>query len=185
MRKTMTSYYCHLNSGGHVSTNLQLFSLRAAISYWKDFQGISSPSLSQEKQYGMLITVLLGSSLAQLLGQNFNLHKNSQQVDKPDTLLSNLFKTIRISPQDQQRIQREFSDFIVDYDACRHFGPPKHARLDDFTRNKIKKFVALTKEIWNIVIDYFRAKNANIQIEDIDEVLDPCGVSVEYPDAKK
>ena len=52
-----------------------------------------------------------------------------------------------------------FNDFLVYYDAIRHFGNVKHTIVEELTLEKLDYFRRMTIEIWDIIISKYRQDN--------------------------
>ncbi|MFH1679694.1 MAG: hypothetical protein ABIH26_03510 [Candidatus Eisenbacteria bacterium] len=166
--------FCHLDSPG-LDTNLQFHSLEQARCLFKRFKneveaGILSESRIRER--AVFITSALGLSLSQLLGQN--VPPRGSRVGSPKELLSDFLETAGTDDAKRANLEQRFGDFIDNYDAIRHFGPPKHEVVAQLDFAKTQEFFFLTREIWNIVLGYYGRKNRDrfSDSDDIDEILE-------------
>jgi hypothetical protein len=64
--------------------------------------------------------------------------------------------------------------FIKDYDACRHFGSPKHPIVSKLTIEKCRQHLDLTVKIWDKTVKKYMAdrKDSNNELREFESVLD-------------
>jgi len=165
--------YYYRQSWG-VGTNLQLHSLRQAWRLWGELQHkkeILKDRESRIRERCVVIVDLLGLSLTQLLGQNFG--GTSTKIPPPKCLMSSFLKVVKLSEQDKKDIADKFSDFLSFYDGCRHFGLPKHEKINQLTFEITREFVELAIEIWDLVCSHFRSDcNAALNFVSVRDILD-------------
>lgn len=166
------TYYCHLDSANRVeNTNLQLYSLERAAKEWNKLVNLVNESGSENvnslAERITFITNCFGLSLSQLIGQN-SPSSNNKRIESPSKLLPKLLKGIS-DDVTQERLNREFKDFLVYYDAIRHFGKIKYKSIDELTLDKLDYFRKITIEIWDLVISKYRQDKGN-EIEDFSSV---------------
>ena len=108
-------YYARLDSGGLLTTNLQLYTVRQAIKYWlqleKDYKSKTFDENILKERY-VFIVILCGTSVTQLLGQNC-LKVKDNKVDNPKTLFREaIFDKERCT----KTVFKKFENFIDDYE---------------------------------------------------------------------
>lgn len=156
------AYYCHLDSANRIEgTNLQLYSLEKAAEEWNlllEFVNNPDSYNTNSKVERIAFTIsCLGLSLSQLIGQNCN-SENSNRIPSPSVLLPNLLQEIT----DNETIERligHFDNFLIYYNAIRHFGTIKHSIIEELTLEKLDNFCRMTIEIWDIIISKYRQNN--------------------------
>jgi len=150
--KSSLPYYYRTSPG--IGTNLQLYSLRQAWRCWQDLSS-KKDQLGEGKirERCVVTVVLLGISMSQLLGQNTPL--TSDTIPPPRRLLQKFLDQTAISNAQKENVIDRFGNFMDMYDDCRHFGPPKHQKLDSLDLKATESFVDLTIEIWDIVLGHF------------------------------
>lgn len=169
-------YYFRTSPG--IGSNLQIYSLRQA---WRCWQNLSSKKdrLDEGKirERCVLTVVLLGLSLSQLLGQNTPL--NSKSIPPPSKLLPGFLDKTAISDTQKKSLLTRFDNFMDVCNDCRHFGPPKHQKLNNLDFKATESFVNLTIEIWDIVLGHFEVGQGIFK--SICEILDESNEDEEYP----
>ena len=158
------TYYCHLDSANRIDgTNLQLYSLEKAAEEWNELLNIvNEPDFLNSNSLAERITFIIncfGLSLSQLIGQN-SPSLNSNRIESPSKLLPKVLKGIS-DDATQERLKSEFKDFLVYYNAIRHFGKVKYKSVDELTLEKLDYFRRMTIEIWDIVISKYRQDKGN------------------------
>lgn len=158
------TYYCHLDSANTVEdTNLQLYSLEKAAKEWNELIelvneiGIERVNCLAERM--TFIINCFGLSLSQLIGQN-SPPSNGKKIESPSKLLPKLLKGIS-DDVTQERLESDFKDFLIYYDAIRHFGKVKYKSIDELTLAKLDHFRCMTIEIWDLVISKYRQDKEN------------------------
>lgn len=163
--KLKKGLYYYRQSWG-IGTNLQLHSLRQA---WKLLCDVKSKSKSLRdgriRERCVVIVDLIGLSLSQLLGQNYA--SESSSVPSPRHLIELCLSESDLSDESKKRILIKFTDFLSYYDDCRHFGSPKHKKIDTLTLEKTDDFFSLAIEIWNLV-----CKHHDLEFDSIKNILD-------------
>lgn len=153
------AYYCHLDSANRIEgTNLQLYSLEKAAVEWNsllDFvnEPYSFNANSMMERIAFTISCL-GLSLSQLIGQNSQ-SENGNRIPSPSVLLPNLLEEIT-DDETLERLTALFNNFLIYYNAIRHFGNVKHSIVEELTLDKLDDFRKMTIEIWDIIISRFR-----------------------------
>jgi hypothetical protein len=156
------AYFCHLDSANRIDgTNLQLYSLEKAAEEWNTLLGfVNEPDYfntnSMAERIAFIISCL-GLSLSQLIGQN-SPSGNGKRIPSPSILLPNLLEEIT-DDETLERLIGMFNDFLVYYNAIRHFGNVKHAVVEELTLEKLDYFRIMTIEIWDIIISKYRQDN--------------------------
>ena len=162
------AYYCHLDSANRIDgTNLQLYSLEKAATEWNELLDlINEPyplnANSVVERIAFIINCL-GLSLSQLIGQN-SPSSNRGRIESPSKLLPKVLEEIS-DKTTRERITDEFNDFLVYYDAIRHFGKVKQNSVDKLTIEKLDFFRKMAIEIWDIIISKYRQDEEN-EIDD-------------------
>lgn len=158
------TYYCRLDSANRIeATNLQLYSLEKAAKEWNDLIelvneiGIENVDCLSERM--TFIINCFGLSISQLIGQNCP-PSNSNRIESPSKLLPKMLKGIADNVT-QERLESDFKDFLVYYDAIRHFGKVKYKSIDELTLTKLDHFRCMTIEIWDLVISKYRQNKEN------------------------
>jgi hypothetical protein len=173
------SYYAHLDSILRLeSTNLQLYSLKKAACEWNEVidliinDGIGHVDHLKERL--AFILSCLGLSLSQLLGQNCP-SPEKEKMDNPGILLGKILKDNRVDRTKRRWLNNAFKDFLLYYDAVRHFGENKdqqnYRTIDQLTLKRLNRFVHMTVEIWDIIIVMYR-KNPKNKIDDFNSISD-------------
>lgn len=170
--KQMTSLPYYVRESWGIGTNLQLHSLRLAWKLWIDLQSKKdSLSKSRIRERCVVIVDILGLSLSQLLGQNVAIP--SKRVPPPKELLSSFLNQTSLPNQQKNSVIKRFNQFLDFYDDCRHFGAPKHVRIDRLSFQDTEAFLNLAIEIWDLVINHFRAgRKGSLQFKSIREILE-------------
>jgi len=156
------AYYCHLDSANRIEgTNLQLYSLEKVAEEWNallDFanepDSLNTNSLAERIAFTINC---LGLSLSQLIGQN-SPSANGNRIPPPSILLPNLLREIT-DDETLEKLIGVFNDFLVYYNAIRHFGNVKHTIVEELTLDKLDYFRRMTIEIWDIIISKYRQDN--------------------------
>jgi hypothetical protein len=133
--------------------------LQQAAKYWNECVDLVADggieNVDQGRERIAFILSCLGLSLSQLLGQNCP-SPETDKIDQLGQLLSALLVLASINRTLQKRLNRTFNEFLLYYDAVRHFGKnkdEKHYRMvDQLTLNKLDRFRRMTVEIWDVVI---------------------------------
>ena len=173
------SYYAHLDSASRFeSTNLQLYSLKKAACEWNELvdlimdHGIGHFDHFKERR--VFILSCLGLSLSQLLGQNCP-SPEKEKMDNPGVLMGKILKNDHVDRTKRRRLNSTFNDFLLYYDAVRHFGENKNQKnyrtIDQLTLKRLNRFVHMTVEIWDIIIEMHR-KNPKNNIDDFISISD-------------
>ncbi len=158
-------YYCHLDSSlNFEDTNLQLYSLKKAADEWNELinkineVGIENVDFLKERL--TFITSCLGLSLSQLIGQN-STSLNKDWTEPPSKLFPILIKGIDVKDVTKAKLEKVFANFLIYYNAIRHFGESKYKSVDELTLSKLDCFRSMTIEIWDLVISTYRLKKEN------------------------
>ena len=101
----------------------------------------------------------LGLSLSQLIGQN-SPSLNRNRIESPSKLLPKVLKGISDNAT-YEKLKSDFNNFLVYYDAIRHFGKIKHKSVNQLTLEKLDYFRKMTIEIWDIIISKYRQDKEN------------------------
>lgn len=153
--RQITSLPYYVRESWGIGTNLQLHSLRKAWRCWLDLLSKKdSLNESRRRERCVVIVDFLGLSLSQLLGQNVAVP--SKHVPPPQELLPSFLKKTSLPKQQKTSVIKRFKQFLAYYDDCRHFGAPKHVRIDNLSLQNTEAFLNLAIEIWDLVIDHFR-----------------------------
>jgi len=168
-------YFCHLDSTFSISaTNLQLYSLKKASEEWNDLVHYinenGSENLECYAERLVFITNCFGLSISQIIGQNYSSAEN-ERIESPSNLFQVFLNDSKLDVSEKEKLNNLFSDFLIYYDALRHFGKAKYNTIDSLTLNKLDSFRKMTMRIWDIVISNFRQNEAN-EIEDFDSIGD-------------
>src|SRR5262245_44739336 len=160
-------YYVRESYGS--GTNLQLYSLRKAWQCWHELNPKAADGRSRERY--VLTVALRGLSLSQLLGQNTLVSR--ERIPSPSQLLATFLEQIDLEEPQRSGLIARFAVFVDFYDACRHFGPPKHEKLDQLDHATTGSFVELAIEIWDLVLTHFRTgREGSLDVRSIRELLD-------------
>lgn len=169
------SLYCFRQSWG-IASNLQLHSLRLAYELWANLQvrrnvptnsGRSALRPARITERCVVIVDLLGLSLSQLLGQNF-FSGIDNKVPGPRHLWTSFLGVAEFP--NKKDINCKFRQLMNFYDDCRHFGIPKHCKINELSFELTGEFVKLALDIWDLVCDHFNSKNPgaiSVSIRDI------------------
>jgi hypothetical protein len=173
-------YYCYIDSpSGIGKTNLQLYSLQQAAKSWNEaVEADGDPAALHVTERLAFILNALGLSLSQLLGQNCpSLEK--KRMDNPRILLRAVLSRASVDRADFDRLDSTFGHFISYYDPLRHFGKNKdeahYRKVDELALAKVKEFIRMTVEIWDVVIAIHREDEENEfdDFKSIAEVIEP------------
>jgi hypothetical protein len=141
--------YCTVSSEDPDSSNFQLFSLRQAFKYWEEL-----PKAKREapeiREYLAFIIVCAGTSISQLLGQNAVHPGPGDYVQPPKQLFLKVFGK-------QHPKRKHFVEFIDVYDDCRHFGLPKHPKINALTKKNCQGYLNLIVFLWDEVVNKYLA----------------------------
>lgn len=163
-----TKPFCEVSSEDPNSSNLQLFSLSQAFRFYRIFQRIK-PTISapQQTEYLIFIIICLGTSISQLLGQNASTPQSGTHIGTPKQLFDQIFGGSH--PK-----RNNFLHFIDIYDACRHFGSPKHRVLNSLTAPDCDAFLDLIVDLWDELVHTYIAsgKDTNGQLSGFNSVRD-------------
>lgn len=174
--------YYYRQSWG-IGTNLQLHSLRQAWNLWKELQTKRSdlkPARIRERC--VVIISLLGLSISQLLGQNFS-NSNTGKIPSPKCLLGNFIKSSDLPVHTQSDIKHKFGELISFYDAIRHFGIPKHEKINRLTFEKTGGMINFSIELWDTVCHHFKSKRTSpISFASIREIIEKTGDNEDVDD---
>lgn len=170
--RQMTSLPYYVRESWGIGTNLQLHSLRKAWRCWLDLRSKKySLSESRIRERCVIIVDLLGLSLSQLLGQNVAIP--SKRVPPPQELLPSFLNQTGLPKQQKTSVIKRFNQFLAFYDDCRHFGTPKHVRIDRLSLQATEAFLNLAIEIWDLVIDHFRrGRESSLQFKSVRDILE-------------
>ncbi len=189
------SFFYHRETSGHGKTNLQLFSLVQAIKYWGAAE-IEFRKGHRDKaallEYYVFVIACLGLSLSQLLGQNYS--KEASSLPELHVLLSDIFQRIpAIDKNQKKRVINEFGKLIALYNQCRHFGITRggktHSEVAAISHDQVARYVSLTYEIWNLILNLYRTdpqnelselENAKIE-EIVKELIESNELSFMFP----
>lgn len=173
------SYYCHIDSSENPEhTNLQLYSLQKAANDWNELIDLAADRRIDPddhfKERLVFILSCLGLSLSQLLGQNCP-SPEKEKMDQPGGLLNTLLIRADVDRIKRRRLNRSFQDFLLYYDAIRHFGENKNEQnyrtVDQLTFRRLDRFRRMTIEIWDIIIAMYREDPKN-DIDDFRSISD-------------
>ncbi|HBC88826.1 MAG TPA: hypothetical protein DCZ94_17930 [Lentisphaeria bacterium] len=135
-------------------TNIQLELWRLAVVKYEEIKDHSEEVVLKKSDFIVLASVTLilaGSSLTQLVGQNA-IFAGSRVPSPADELEKQLRKT---SPDLCDRIK----EFIFFYDDIRHFGKPKHTKVEALNEKLLAQFMKDIQEVW-----IFYLNKANLPI---------------------
>ncbi|MBA4411424.1 MAG: hypothetical protein C0397_18640 [Odoribacter sp.] len=154
------------------NTNLQLYALKKAADEWKELIDIVNEAGVEKVDYLKerlaFITNCFGLSLSQLIGQN-SPSSNKNMMEPPSKLFPNLLKGTYSDDVTQEKLKKDFEDFLKYYDAIRHFGKVKYKLMDELTIGKLDYFRSMTIEIWDLVISMYRQDEEN-EIEEFSSI---------------
>lgn len=160
-------YFFRLGSGlSH--TNLQVFSLWKASETWRDIlEGKYGEQVQVPCAY---VVTMMGTSVAQLLGQNPVKPKRAW-VDDPQKL----FDAFADEHDFEQGLRDDFAWFMGYYDAVRHFGVDedgsRHRTVKGLSRDVTARCYAIGRRVWEEVLDTHGQKlGAKIADLDLDEL---------------
>jgi len=97
----------------------------------------------------------LGTSVSQLLGQNF---ATEDRIPAPTELFIRLLNAARKKGVTiPETIEDRFSALIKAYDQLRHFGPSKHQSVrealnNDFDNQRLAEYFTVAQETWRLVL---------------------------------
>jgi hypothetical protein len=178
----MSSLPYYIRESYGIGTNLQLYSLRQAWRCWQDLT--SQKDLVGEgkiRERCVVIVDLLGLSLSQLLGQNTP--HTSPRIPAPRKLLPVFLDQTTIPEAQKNSLITRFNDFLNTYDDCRHFGIPKHEKLNNLDLKATESFFNLAIQIWDMVIEHFRAgREDEVCFQSSREILDESNEEEEESD---
>jgi len=104
---------------------------------------------SRIREQCVVVIDLLGLSLSQLLGQNVRIA--AEHVPSLKKLLGKVLDRFLPESESRETLEAGFHNFKVDYDACRHFGQPKHETVTSISLKKTRKHVRLALRIWDTI----------------------------------
>ncbi len=168
--------YYRLDSSGD-ETNLQVYSLHQAASYWNELLDDREKLGEDEKipdlkERLVFIINCLGLSLSQLLGQNWPC-PTKDGMDNPGILLGSILKNADIDRTTRNRLNKGFEAFRDYYGAIRHFGRNRdtqiYVKVDDITFTKVRCLRDLCVEIWDTILKIFKQNDEN-DLDDIDSI---------------
>jgi len=174
-RKCAVPRYYHLDSSGE-DTNLQLYSLKQAMRFWKELDGDVQQygeDIEQLKERCVFVLATLGLSISQLLGQNNPLP--GRRVPYP----LELFRSFVEHHDLPSELITRFERFNYFYNGCRHFGLTTTGRGYDSV-NELSFAVArecyeFGLHVWAVVIEVFRNELGS-DLDDFDmETIDVWG----------
>ena len=152
----MVSRYYHLDSSGE-DTNLQLYSLKQAMSYWEQLESDldqHGDAALNVRERCVFVLSNLGLSISQLLGQNNP--APSERVPYPRDLVAAFVDKHQLDPE----IKNKFERFNYFYNGCRHFGlmttGKGYDRVDQLTVPVARECYESGLELWRTVILVFR-----------------------------
>ena len=89
--------------------------------------------------------------------------------------MGKILKNDHVDRTKRRRLNSTFNDFLLYYDAVRHFGENKNQKnyrtIDQLTLKRLNRFVHMTVEIWDIIIEMHR-KNPKNNIDDFISISD-------------
>lgn len=155
----MPRYY-HLDSDGE-DTNLQLYSLRQATSYWECLREdvAAGDQVADFHERCVFVICTIGLSVSQLLGQNNP--SPSHRVPPPTSIFETLVRTHSLDPT----LSAKFSEFIGTYDQCRHFGlthdGTRHFEVSQLTYAKAQQQYEFGLLVWKTIVGLYRKDPQN------------------------
>ncbi len=169
--------YYRLDSSGD-ETNLQVYSLQQAASYWNDLleerSKLDEDQIPDHKERLVFIINCLGLSLSQLLGQNWP-SPNKNNIDNPGTLLGSILKNSKIDRIVRTHLNKGFQEFLEYYGSIRHFGlnrdQKNYKKVDNITFAKVCFFRNICIEIWDTILNIFKQIKEN-DLSEISSITD-------------
>lgn len=167
------NYYCHLDSSlSFNDTNLQLYSLQKAADEWNELINkanvVGDKNVDFLKERLVFIINCFGLSLSQLIGQN-SPSSDKKWIGSISKLFPLLLKGTDADDSTQEKLINVFEDFLIYYDAIRHFGKAKYKSVDYLTIAKLDHFRSMTIKIWDLVISKYRQNEEN-KIEEFSSI---------------
>lgn len=155
--------FAQIDSEDSHLTNLQLYFWRCAVETFEQMCEVFDDYVEDEAAFcvdASILLVLAGTSVSQLLGQQWRDGIIKEDRDKPDRvpeireLIDRMIgdtdkeNLVSISPS---HVKSSFKEFIKVYDGIRHFGEPKQKVLDALTHKKVTEFMETLQHVWRIV----------------------------------
>lgn len=143
--------------------NLQLYFWRNAVEHFYEMAANVDEYTFDEAVFDVdasMVIVLGGTSISQLLGQqwrNGNIKTNDDKPDRVPSMIELLNRIISgveaeqlngICPNDTKDT---FADFVRLYDALRHFGEPKEDEVAALDKDSLCRYMTTLQNIWHIV----------------------------------
>jgi hypothetical protein len=159
MRADPCEPFCHLDTNGRDS-NLQLYALEQSTKQWEDLtreidhDGLSSSRIRERCAF---IVACLAMSLVQLLGQNYSSHG----TETFPALMRRFLGQAGIDRERRRSLNKRFDDFVETYNGIHHFGPHRHALIASLDYAKTERYVDLTMEVWDLVVEHLRVRQPN------------------------
>jgi hypothetical protein len=131
--------------------NLQLHFWRNAVEHFRAIQEAWDDYEAREVIFEVdacMVIVLAGTSVAQLLGQQYD----GPGMPAPRRLFQGKISGVDLSslgfPSD---LPARFEDLLDTYDAIRHFGEPKHEKIRAITEQKLCDLLNTARQVWRLI----------------------------------